>query len=97
MEADLIMNKPAFEEVWRRIVECEGEGFHTKTNLPFTYWIRGNTVIPDRTRYPLHKSNFEKAYRLVPIYGPGEINNIVRGPAYVWAILHDSRIRHGDW
>ena len=89
------MPKPPFEEIWRRILRHEGETFYTKTRLPFTYRIEGNVLIPDRTGYPLHRSNFEKAYALVPMDGPGEINQIVRGPAYVWAILHDPRISKG--
>ncbi|MGQ4834410.1 MAG: hypothetical protein ACP6IS_11015 [Candidatus Asgardarchaeia archaeon] len=91
------MTKPPFNEIWRRIREYEGEQFYTKTGLPFRYKIVGDTLIPDRTGYPLHISNFRKAYELVPIEGPGEINYLVRGPAYVWAILHDERISKGDW
>lgn len=89
------MSKPDFEVIWRRILQHEGETFRTKTGLEFKYRIVGNEVVPDRTGYPLHKSNFEKAYELVPFDGPGVINQSVRGPAYVWAILHDPRIR-GD-
>ncbi|MDH5688955.1 MAG: hypothetical protein OEZ48_13995 [Candidatus Bathyarchaeota archaeon] len=90
------MEKPPFEEVWNRIRSHEGETFRTITGLPFVYRVdRGNTLIPDRTGYPLHRSNFEKVYRMVPVDGPGEINYIVRGPAYVWAILHDPRISAG--
>jgi hypothetical protein len=32
---------------------------------------------------------------MLPINGPGEIGEIVRGPSYVWAILHDRRISEG--
>ena len=91
------MPKPAFEEIWRRILKHEGEMFYTKTGKPFTYRVEKNNVIPDRTEFPLHKSNFEKAYAIVPIDGPGEISNVVMGSAYVWAILHDSRISKGNW
>ena len=52
-----------------------------------------NTVVPDRTNYPLSKANFEKAARVDPLDGPGQINDLVRGPAYVYAILTDKRIR----
>jgi hypothetical protein len=92
------MVKPSFEIIWKRIIDHEGETFHTKTGLPFKYKIiDAFTVIPNRTGYPLHRSNFEKAYRLAPLKGPGEINEIVRGPAYVWAVLHDPRIRQRDY
>ena len=48
--------------------------------------------VPDRTSYPLHVSQFRLAYDKMPLRGPGEINRLVRGPAYVFAILTDSRI-----
>ena len=91
------MLKPPFSEIWERIKEHAGETFRTKTGLGFTYRVEGEYVIPDRTGYPLHRGNFEKAYEMVPIDGPGVINNTVRGPAYVWAILHDRRISKGEW
>jgi hypothetical protein len=81
-----------FEAVWQRIeAHADGE-FHTKTGLPFTYKVVGTSVVPDRTGYPLHISNFRTAFGLLPLRGPGEINAIVRGPAYVYAILTDRRI-----
>jgi hypothetical protein len=82
-----------FQTIWNRIVACEGQQFYTKTNLPFTYKIVNNRVVPDRTNYPLAKSEFEKAVQIVPLDGPGQISKIVRGPAYVYAILTDKRIR----
>ncbi len=63
------------------------------SGLAFTYRVVGNAVIPSRTRYQIARSDFEKAYELVPLGGPGEINRLVRGPAYVWGILHDTRVQ----
>jgi hypothetical protein len=37
------------------------------------------------------------AYRHVPLEGPGELAGLVRGQSYIWAILHDTRIRKKDW
>lgn len=81
-----------FENIWRRIREHEGDIFYTITGLKFTYSIEGDIFHPSRTDYNISKADFEKAYAMMPIKGPGGINNIVRGPAYVWAVLHDSRI-----
>jgi hypothetical protein len=81
-----------FEVVWRRIEAHADREFRTKTGLPFTYKVVGTSVVPDRTGYPLHVSNFRAAFGLLPLKGPGEINAIVRGPAYVYAILTDRRI-----
>lgn len=82
-----------FQTIWNRIVNCSGEEFYTKTNLPFTYSIVDNCVVPDRTNYPLDKSNFVKAAQIDPLNGPGQISELVRGPSYVYAILTDKRIR----
>jgi len=91
------MPESSFEEIWKRIVANAGETFHTITGLPFTYKIKENTLHPSRTEYQIAKSDFKKAYGIVPIRGPGVINNIVRGPAYVWAILHDQRVSSDNW
>ena len=82
-----------FETTWANIVKCAGQEFTTKTGLPFTYEIVNEYVVPDRTGYPLAKSNFEKASEIANLRGPGQINKLVRGPSYVYAILRDPRIR----
>jgi len=89
-------NRP-FEEIWSRITVHAGETFHTKTGLKFTYKIKGSGFYPSRTNYRISKTDFRTAYRMVPIDGPGAINEIVRGPSYVWAVLHDQRISVGKW
>ena len=84
-------------EVWSRIQQHEGENFETITGLPFTYEVHGNSIITSRTDFELSKSDVEKILERVPVKGPGEISNDVRGSAYLWAILHDERISSGDW
>ena len=84
-------------EVWSRIRQHEGENFETITGLPFTYEVHGNSIITSRTDFELSKSDVEKILERVPVKGPGEISNDVRGSAYLWAILHDERISSGDW
>jgi hypothetical protein len=54
--------------------------------------VAGSSVVPDRTDYPLHVSQFRIAFEQLPLNGPGDINHMVRGPAYIYAILTDSRI-----
>ena len=87
----------SFQEIWTRIVAHPGQTFHTKTALEFTYEMEGDGFCPSRAAYRISKTDFETAYDMVPIDGPGVINNIVRGPAYVWAVLHDNRISSGEW
>jgi hypothetical protein len=82
-----------FDDTWIKIQQNAGRQFHTKTGLPFTYRVDGSSVTPDRTGYPLHVSQFRKAFELMPLAGPGEINRVVRGPAYIFAILTDPRTR----
>lgn len=88
---------PSIDEVWRRIEVEAGGTFHTKTGVPLTYSVAGARLVTDRSDYPLHISDFAKALELVPIERPGMINTLVRGPGYIWAILHDARIRQADW
>lgn len=88
----MVKNSPSFEDVWKAICEREGEIFHTIRGLPFTYKIHRDTLMVSRTHWQISKINFQKAYSLLPLKGPGEINQIVQGPAYVWAILNDNRI-----
>jgi hypothetical protein len=86
----------AFDAAWQRIEAYAGQQFRTKTGLPFTYKVVGSSVVPDRTGYPLHVSNFRAAFDLLPLSGPGQIKTLVRGPAYVYAILTDHRILQKD-
>jgi hypothetical protein len=89
--------KPSLDDLWARLKRFEGDEFETKTGKPFTYAISGDVFHPSRTKYNVSKTEFRKALALVPFDGPGVINRTVRGPAYVWAVLHDRRIRKQDW
>lgn len=89
--------KLSIDELWGRLKRLQGEGFETKSGQPFTYEITGDALRPSRTDYNVSKREFSKALALVPFDGPGVINRTVRGPAYVWALLHDKRVRGRDW
>lgn len=80
--------------VWNNIVKNKGETFYTKVGLPFTYTIKGYGIIPSRTNQIIGKSEFCIAIAHLPIDGPGEINHIVRGSSYVYALLIDKRINN---
>ena len=83
----------SIDGLWERLRRHQGQEFATKRGLPFTYNISGEVLHPSRTKYNISKTEFAKALTLVPFDGPGIINRTVRGPAYVWALLHDQRIR----
>jgi len=87
----------SFPAVWTRIAAHAGQRFSTKTGRPFVYAIEREALVTDRTDYALAKTNFSEALKQVPFDGPGNIAQSVKGSAYVWAILHDSRIRGNDW
>jgi len=60
--------------------------------MPFTYVVSGRTLRVDRTDYNLSNSDFAKVIGRVPFDGPGAISKEVRGPSYIWSILHDPRV-----
>ena len=82
-----------FDDCWNRIRNNAGNRFYTIRGLRFTYRIDGNYLIPSRTDYKISKKDFKKIFRLGRLKGPGLISNEVRGPSYIWAIMHDRRIR----
>jgi hypothetical protein len=86
-----------FSEVWDRIINNTGKVFYTKKRLKFTYAVQINSLVTNRTKYPLTQKDIMSAFRHVPLEGPGEIAGLVRGQSYIWAILHDKRIRKKDW
>ena len=83
--------------VWLRIRKHEGETFRTKRGLPFTYEVAHNTLKHTRTEMPIAKEAFAIVLQHVPLDGPGDVPKHVMGPSYVWAILHDRRIRLDDY
>ena len=89
-----ILNQLEATDQEKEIIRKE---FETKTGKPFSYEIAGNVFSPSRTKYNIGKKDFEKALNHFPLDGPGEISNLVRGSAYIWAVLHDRRIRQGEW
>ena len=88
---------PNIDEIRRRIERHKGKEFHTKRELPFTYEIQGENFRSSRANRDIPRRDFEKALKIAPFDGPGDVNRMVQGPAYVWAVLHDRRIRQGDY
>jgi hypothetical protein len=91
------MPTTSFNEIWDRIIKHSGEIFNTITGLKFTYEIKDNGFYPSRTEYRIPKEDFRKAYQMIPVDGPGMISKEVRGPSYIWAVLHDPRISLREW
>jgi hypothetical protein len=84
-----------FEMIWKRIEEHAGELFRTKSGVSFEYTVAGTDVLPkgdDRVPCSLDRTQFQKAHALGLLRGPAQINRLVGGPSYVYAILTDPRI-----
>jgi len=84
-----------FDVVWVRIVRQEGELFHQVRGRAFTYSIDGNVLRPSTTNRKLSKGQFEEAFRRMPVAGPGDFQDL-QGPSYLYAVLTDPRITHGE-
>lgn len=90
------MTDVSFDEVWQRIEAYAGETFRQIRGGEFTYEVRSGTVWPDRTDRGLARSQFAQAFELVPLTTTAPLQRL-QGPSYLYAILMDDRIRHGDW
>ena len=81
-------------EFWMKLQQNEGVEFNTVSGLSFTYqFVSENTISVSRANQLISKANFEKAIEHMPIKGPGEISKLVRGSAYVYALLMDERLQ----
>jgi len=89
--------KPPFDEVWKRISVRAGDVFFTKTGLRFTYKVEDDKVLISRAKYNVSKNDLRRAYEMSPLAGPSQLSSAVRGPTYVWAILHDARVTLRQW
>ena len=85
-----------FEPVRARIEAHAGSFFKTDAGRWFTYEVDGSFVLPSQTELRIPYSDFEVAFPLLPVPA-AKLNKFVKGPAYVWAILHDPRISNGEW
>jgi len=81
-----------FDAVWHNIQVHAGQEFWTVKDHLFTYEAHEGYIRPSRTNQNISQSDFRKAYELFPLRGPGEIAKLVRGSAYVYAVLSDPRI-----
>ena len=81
--------------LWNRIIELEGEVFHTITGLEFTYKVvNDHEVVPYRDGSPkwkLSKDVFKKALEFSKFSGE-VFNQKIIGSSYVAGILNDYRI-----
>ena len=88
------------EEIWRRVVSCQGQKFHTANGLPLTYEVEGNGIWfyrdGKRVNRKLPRSQFETALSRCPLTRTTEIKDLMDYP-YLFALLKDPRIRGQEW
>lgn len=83
-----------FEDIWQKIIQCEGQTFTTVSNVSFQYIVVGNQLYPCHIMGAVPKSSFKRAYELGAIHGVAYLKNHgVSMPSYVYAIMTDDRIR----
>ena len=90
------MTSVTFDEVWIRILDCEGQTFTQKRGGTFTFHRTGETLKLSRTNQQISRSVFEHAFQRVPIEMPSLLTDL-RAPSYLFAVLMDPRIRRDDW
>jgi hypothetical protein len=84
--------------VWERIQIQGGRLFHTVRGIPFSYESRRNYIMLQNTLRNIPRSDFAKAFPHLPLSSTAEAQSLgVQGPAYLYAILMDPRIRQSDW
>ena len=83
-----------FKGGWNRIRVCAGQEFYTVRGLPFTFRVEVELALKTNpTDFLLGKRDFQAAFDFMPLRGPGEISQLLRGPSYVFAVLNDKRMR----
>ena len=79
------------EIIWKMIGDHPGEIFSQIRGREFTYVMKGNAVIPDRTNVQISKAHFIEALEHYPLSNTVPLQKL-RGPLYIYAILMDKRI-----
>jgi len=97
LEENSPLSQAYVDEIWARISAVAGQPFTTFTGKHFTYSVAGTELTTSRTPLGISQADFMRALRVVPIESPSEIVEHVRNAAYVWAILHDARVRQQEW
>ena len=88
---------PDFDSTWDRIQKNAGKTFRQIRGKEFTYSADNNGIRPDTTNQLIPKSHIQKALNLVPLMNTVPLQKKFRGPAFLYAILMDKRIREDEW
>ena len=80
----------SISKVWKKITDCAGQTFHTKTGIPFSYHIRNEYIYLENTNRAIPKRQVEESLSI----RSGFVSDYKKfqGSAYLFGILHDERI-----
>lgn len=85
------MTKPDFADVWARLVRYAERPFVTDGGHEFTYHVEGEALRLSLRDALLTRAALEKAWAAMPCAAV-ELPAECKPRAYVWALLHDTRI-----
>ncbi|MFN7935593.1 MAG: hypothetical protein U0R19_19840 [Bryobacteraceae bacterium] len=99
--ADATNGNDEMEDVWRRIVACEGQEFETTTGLPFTYIVDAQGLWPvrngKRINMKLSRGEIGNAIRKGRPEKVADLNKKFRDPSYLFSLLRDGRTAPRSW
>ena len=80
----------SISKVWKKITDCAGQTFHTKTGVPFSYHIRNEYIYLENTNRAIPKRQVEESLSIRSDFVSDYKK--FQGAAYLFGILHDERI-----
>ncbi len=95
--------KPDIDTIWQRVRQHEGEVFHLKGGGAFIYEVDdlrlliSRPTFAERKQWTVTQPRLAEALPGVPYERPGAIKTDSYGRSYIWGLLHDPRIRKGDY
>jgi hypothetical protein len=97
--------EPLEEGVWKRVVSYQGKEFRTKTGIPFTYSVEGDSGIwfyhqgGKLIEMRLWRGQLNQAVKRCLRRVPEKVTEFtdLRDPSYLYGLLTDQRIRDTDW
>lgn len=80
------------QKIWDLIKQHQGEMFYTVSGKELIYRVERDMVFHNRTKIGIPRQAFEKAVAINP-HCPADLQKVVVGPSYVFAIISDPRIQ----
>jgi len=88
------MTKPNFSDVWARLAAHAGRPFLTEGGREFSYAVEGDALRLSHGDAVLPRATLALAWAAMPCAAEA-LPSECKPRAYVWALLHDTRINGG--